>query len=106
MMSIIFKVLLKLQIVCTFPIKKDMPTSKKRQHHHAHTAHHPHPESHAAKKHTKLLAASIVFFALIGLGIAFFATGNDIIWLLVGAAAGAAIGYLVGGQAEKALLKK
>jgi hypothetical protein len=83
-----------------------MPTSKKRQHHHAHPANHPHQESHTAKKHTKLLAASIVFFALIGFGIAFFATGSDIVWLLVGAAAGAAIGYLVGGQAEKALLKK
>lgn len=106
MMLIIFMVLLEPQIVCTFPIKKDMPTSKKRQHHHAHPAHQPHPESHGNKKHTKLLAASIVFFGLIGLGIAFFAAGADVVWLLGGAVAGAAIGYLVGGQAEKALLKK
>lgn len=106
MMSIIYKRLCVPQIVCTFPIKKYMPTSKKRQHHHAHSAHHPHQEGQGNKKHTKLLAASTVFFGLIGLGIAFFATGSDIVWLLVGAAAGAAVGYLVGGQAEKALLKK
>jgi hypothetical protein len=82
-----------------------MPQSKKRQHHHGHPAH-SQPVSHGTKKHTKLLAASIVFFALIGLGIAFFAAGTDVIWLLLGAVAGAAIGYWVGGQAEKALLKK
>lgn len=83
-----------------------MPTSKKRQHHHAHTVQHPHHESQGSKKHTKLLTAAIVFFALIGLGIAFFAAGPAIVWLLVGAVLGAAVGYLVGGQAEKALLKK
>jgi hypothetical protein len=82
-----------------------MPTSKKRQHHHGHPAH-GHPVNNGGKTHTKLLTASIVFFALIGLGIAFFAAGKSVVWLLAGAVAGGAIGYFIGGQAEKALLKK
>lgn len=42
-----------------------------------------------------------ILFAIFGLGIAYFAAGDNWIILLIGAVAGAAIGYFAGKSMEK-----
>jgi hypothetical protein len=44
----------------------------------------------------------MIFFGIIGLGIAWFVTPNNMIALIIGAIIGAAAGYLFGKQVEKA----
>jgi hypothetical protein len=84
-----------------------MPSSKRRKqgYHHAHP-HHAHGQSNTQRSGSKLILASAVFFALTGLGIAFFAADGNVLALLGGAAAGAAIGFLVGKQIAKAVQQK
>ena len=80
-----------------------MPRSKKRKQHHDF-----HPETHATKeKKTKsaVLVAGI-FFCLLGIGIAYFAAGVSLHWLLTGAVAGAAAGYFFGLQIDRSISKK
>ena len=82
-----------------------MPQSKKR--------HNSHPQQHhtpgnkpATHKNGKLVYAGIIFFALLGLGIAFFIAGASIVWLILGIVLGAVAGYFFGYQMEKTLSKK
>jgi ABC-type dipeptide/oligopeptide/nickel transport system permease subunit len=49
---------------------------------------------------------SVIFFCLFGMGIAYFAAGSSLLWLMIGAAAGAVAGYFFGHQIDKALSKK
>ncbi len=79
-----------------------MPESKKRHHH---PQHHPAPPKAASKKRNRVVIVAMIFFALIGLGIAFFGSGPNIIWLLVGAVAGGIGGYFFGHQIDKAISK-
>lgn len=80
-----------------------MPKSKKRKHHHDF-----HPPAHTAKeeKTKSAVTASAVFFCLLGIGIAYFAAGASILWLVVGAVAGAAGGYFFGQQIDRSFSKK
>ena len=75
-----------------------MPRSKKRKPHHDHPIR-PLTEKPKKRRSPELVAA--IFFGLLGMGIAFFAAGTSILWLIVGALAGAAGGYLFGKQVDK-----
>ena len=80
-----------------------MPRSKTRKHHHEQR------QSTTLIKSGKNKSAvgfTTIFLALIGLGIAFFATGSSIIWLPVGAIAGGVAGYFAGKQFDKTFSKK
>jgi hypothetical protein len=82
-----------------------MPSSKKRQHHHQHQqAQHTMPAG-GSKANERIVTAAIIFFAVIGLGIAFFATGGSIGWILAGAVIGGIAGYFFGKAIKKGLLK-
>lgn len=80
-----------------------MPRSKRRKHHHDHQA--PAGLVKTGKKRNAVLVA-VIFFGLLGLGIAYFAAGASILWLLAGAAVGAAAGYFFGRQIDSAAAKK
>ena len=80
-----------------------MPRSKTRKHHHDF---HPPANAERATKNRSAVSAGIIFFALVGTGIAFFAAGSDPLWLILGAAAGAAGGYFFGKQVDKSFSKK
>lgn len=81
-----------------------MPQSRKRKPHHHQAA----PDAIHADKIKKGSAVVVVaiFFALIGLSIAYFTAGTDPLWLLLGAAAGAVAGYFFGKQLDKSFSKK
>jgi uncharacterized membrane protein YfcA len=82
-----------------------MPQSKKRNHHHA-TAHDK-PLTETAKPNKgSAVTVTVIFFAIIGLAIAYFTAGTDPLWLAVGAVAGAACGYFFGKQLNKSFSKK
>lgn len=82
-----------------------MPRSKQRKHHHD-----PYqPHATGPKKENKSRSAvtiAVVFFALLGMGIAFFATGSSILWMLLGALVGGVGGYFFGKQIDKSLASK
>jgi uncharacterized membrane protein len=80
-----------------------MPRSKQRKHHHEYKQ-----PSNLVKINKKRSAVNVgmIFFALLGMGIAFFATGNSILWIVIGAVAGAAGGYFFGKQIDRSLAKK
>ncbi|HAO46928.1 MAG TPA: hypothetical protein PLZ45_14585 [Ferruginibacter sp.] len=80
-----------------------MPRSKKRKHHHEF---HAPANAEKSQKNKSAVPAGIVFFTLVGIGIAFFAAGSDPLWLGVGALAGAAGGYFFGKQVDKSFSKK
>ena len=80
-----------------------MPRSKKRKHHQDHTVR-PNPEKMVGRRSAVLVAT--LFFGLLGMGIAFFAAGFSIPWLIAGAAAGAAAGYFFGKQIDNSASKK
>jgi hypothetical protein len=77
-----------------------MPESKKREAHK-----HPHQDyiPHSKKKGTAKPVA-MVFCILLSVAIAWFADGYSF-WLVVGALLGAAFGYFLGSQMDKALDK-
>jgi uncharacterized membrane protein YfcA len=80
-----------------------MPRSKRRKHHH------DQPTSNSLVKSEKARSAvrvAIIFFALLGLGIAFFAAGSSVLWLAIGAIAGAFAGYFFGKQIDRSFSKK
>ena len=79
-----------------------MPESRTRHKHHSQ---HPHPIAHHPASKSKRSAAAVlsILAAIIGLSVAFFTQGSDILWLVVGTAAGAVIGYLVGHNMDKAI---
>ena len=80
-----------------------MPRSKKRKHHHDH---HMQAGTVKTRKTRSAVVVAMVFFGLLGLGIAFFAAGSSIPWLLIGAVAGAAGGYFFGRQIDRSFAKK
>ncbi|MBK7434731.1 MAG: hypothetical protein IPI66_13115 [Chitinophagaceae bacterium] len=81
-----------------------MPRSKQRKHHHEQ---HKHPSTPAkAGKSRNAVMVGVIFFALLGMGIGFFATGGSILWILLGALAGGVGGYFFGKQIDKSLADK
>ncbi|MBK9530306.1 MAG: hypothetical protein IPO42_00650 [Chitinophagaceae bacterium] len=65
-----------------------MPKSKKRKAHHEF---HPPANSVRSKKNRSAVPVGIVFLAIIGMGIAYFAMGSTdlwLLWLLIGAVVG------------------
>jgi hypothetical protein len=84
-----------------------MPSSKKRQHHHQHhsQAVQAAMPKGASKANERIVTAAVVLFAVIGLGIAFFASDGKIVWVIAGAVIGAVTGYFFGKAIKKGLLK-
>ncbi len=80
-----------------------MPRSKQRKHHHEYR---PPANAVKAKKNKSAVLAALIFFGLIGIGIAFFAAGSDPLWLILGAAAGVTGGYFFGKQVDRSFSKK
>jgi hypothetical protein len=77
--------------------------------HHKKRKHPEHPPVQQIKKDIKkirVIAVVTVIFLLFGTGIAFFATGNDVVWLIAGGLAGAVCGYFFGRQIVHELIKK
>lgn len=83
-----------------------MPRSKTRKHHHDHRL----PANAVkSKKSRSAVSASIVFFGLAGIGIAWFAAGNSdlwLMWLIAGAITGTIMGYFFGHQIDRSFSKK
>jgi len=84
-----------------------MPQSKSR-HPHKHVQQHNKPSDiHPKHKKTnRSIIVSIIFFALIGLGISYFIDGESVLALIIGAIAGCIAGYIFAVQVNKSLLKK
>ena len=80
-----------------------MPRSKQRKHHHDQQRS---GDLVKTGKTRSAVIASMVFFGLIGLGIAFFAAGSSVLWLAIGVIAGAAAGYYFGKQLDRSFSKK
>lgn len=80
-----------------------MPRSKTRKNHHDYR---PPANAVKSKKSRSAVLVSAVFFALIGIGIAFFAAGSNPLWLIAGAVLGAICGYFFGGRIDKSFSKK
>ena len=81
-----------------------MPRSKQRKHHHD-QHHHPAGPKKENKTRSAVMVA-IIFFALLGMGIAFFATDSSILWMLLGALMGGVGGYFFGKQIDRSLANK
>ena len=79
-----------------------MPQSKKREHHHQNV---PLPHKAAGKKNHSVVYVSIIFFGLLGMGIAFFTAGTAITWLATGGVIGGIAGYFFGHQIDKVITK-
>jgi CDP-diglyceride synthetase len=83
-----------------------MPRSKMRKQHHEY---HPPANAVKSKKNKSAVIPGIVFFALLGTGIAYFAAGANPfwpLWLLIGAVMGSIGGYYFGLQIDKSFSKK
>jgi hypothetical protein len=80
-----------------------MAKSKKRKHHH--DFHPPAQPAKTQKNKSAVLVASI-FFSLLGIGIAYFAFGTNLLWLMIGAVLGAIGGYFFGQQIDKSFSNK
>lgn len=80
-----------------------MPKSKQRKKHHDYQ---PPANAVKSKKNRSAVPVGIIFFALIGIGIVFFAVGSDPLWLLLGAVAGVIGGYFFGRQVNRSFSKK
>jgi membrane associated rhomboid family serine protease len=79
-----------------------MSQPKKRKHpHHTDT-----PKQPGNKIYYRIIPVAIFIFLLFGIGIAFFAAGDNNTWLIAGAVIGAACGFLFGYQVAKGLSKK
>lgn len=83
-----------------------MPKSKTRKNHHDYR---PPANAVKSKKNKSAVTVAIVFFALIGMGIGYFAAGASqlwILWLIGGAVLGSIGGYYFGKQIDKSFAKK
>jgi uncharacterized protein HemX len=80
-----------------------MPRSKKRKNHHDYR---PPANAVKSKKNKSAVLVSVIFFGLIGIGIAFFAFGSAALWLLAGAVLGGIGGYFFGKQIDRSFAKK
>ncbi len=79
-----------------------MPESRNRHKRH-HSPHH-HVQTHHTHVKSKRSAATVlaILAAILGLVVAYFTQGADLLWMLIGAAFGAVIGYLIGRNMDKA----
>ena len=83
-----------------------MPRSKTRKNHHDYR---PPVNAIKSKKNKSAVSIGIVFFAIIGMGIAYFAAGSTslwLLWLVGGAVIGSVAGYYFGRQIDKSFTKK
>jgi len=83
-----------------------MPRSKKRKNHHDYR---PPANAVKSKKNRSAVTIAIIFFALSGIGIGYFAAGNSTLWplwLIAGAIVGSIAGYYFGRQIDKSFSKK
>ena len=80
-----------------------MPASHQR-----HKPKHHHQAPHKEHKKRKITAALflMVMFGIFGLSIAYFTSGRDSIWSLVGTIGGMVIGYFFGHNMDNAARKK
>ncbi|MBK7374068.1 MAG: hypothetical protein KTQ13_08815 [Ferruginibacter sp.] len=79
-----------------------MPRSKKRKHHHDF---HPHAGVEKSKKNKSAVLLAVIVCGIIGLGIAFFVSDSDPLWLVSGAVLGAGLGYFAGKQFDNTFSK-
>jgi UDP-N-acetylmuramyl pentapeptide phosphotransferase/UDP-N-acetylglucosamine-1-phosphate transferase len=98
-----YPIFVKLQIILVPSKIKDMPKSKQRKHHHEQQQA---PNLVKSDKTGSFVILLTIFFALLGMGIAFFATENSILWIAIGAIVGAVAGYLFAKQVERSFSKK
>ena len=77
------------------------PAKKKK-----HPEHPPVPQIKKDIKKFRVIVVAVILFLIFGAGIAFFAAGNNIEWLIIGGIIGALCGFLFGLQIVKGLLKK
>ena len=84
-----------------------MPQSKSR-HPHKNSTHHNTPGTAIPKpkKTNRSIVVTVIFFALIGLGISYFVAGSNITGLIIGLIAGSIIGYIFAMHVNKSLTKK
>lgn len=84
-----------------------MPQSKSR-HPHKHIQHHNKPTGNTTKpkKTNRSIIVTVIFFAIIGLGISYFIDIRSIIGLLSGTLLGGITGYIFASQVNKSLTKK
>jgi CDP-diglyceride synthetase len=83
-----------------------MPRSRKIKNHHDYQ---PPANAVKSKKNRSAVTIGIVFFALIGMGIGYFAAGASSLWplwLVAGAVLGAIGGYYFGRQIDRSFSKK
>ena len=80
-----------------------MPRSKRRKPHHDQSR-----QGGLVKtgKNRSAVGVAVVFCGLIGLGIAYFAAGSSILWMIVGLVLGVAGGYFFGKQLDRSFSKK
>ncbi len=83
-------------------IIKYMPQSKKRPHHHLDN---PPPHKASAKTNHMIIYVAVIFFAILGTGIAYFATEAGTTELIIGGIAGGIAGYFFGYQIDKSITK-
>jgi hypothetical protein len=84
-----------------------MPQSRSR-HPHKHVQQHNKPAGTPSKpqKTNRSIVVTVIFFALIGLGISYFVAGSNITGLIIGVIAGSIAGYIFAMQVNKSLTKK
>jgi ABC-type dipeptide/oligopeptide/nickel transport system permease subunit len=80
-----------------------MPRSKVRKHHHQ--VQHGQGTVDRGGRNKSSVTAAIIFCAVLGLGIAYFAAGSSVLWLVVGGIVGIAAGYYFGKQLDKSFSK-
>jgi membrane protein YqaA with SNARE-associated domain len=80
-----------------------MPQSKKRK---QHQEFHPTANAGKTKKNKSAILVAVIFFGLLGIGMAYFIAGAGFLWLFVGGVAGGVSGYFFGHQIDKAVSKK
>jgi len=82
-----------------------MPESRNRHKHHPHPHHAQIHDTHTKPKRSAALVLAIIA-AILGLAVAYFTQGPDILWMIIGASLGAVVGYLIGHSMDKAIEKK
>lgn len=80
-----------------------MPKSKQRKHHHDYR---PPANAVKAKKNKSAVLVATIFCSLLGIGIAYFATGSTALWLICGGLLGGLGGYYFGRQIDRSFAKK
>ena len=81
-----------------------MPQSKKRTHTHP-QQHHISNNKTGVKKNNKLIVIAVMFFGLIGLGMSYFISDGNIIWMIIGTILGVAAGYIFANELTKTFSK-